>query len=71
MKMKQLPKDIKEIVERGMNWINATEGLLDTFERFGVANPGKCDSCSDYGCNHAVDGFVERWENRIDNKIEE
>ena len=37
-----------------------TENLLDTLERFGFENPGKCSECNDYGCSSALSSYIER-----------
>ena len=42
------------------------EGLLDTFERFGLPNPGKCWDCQDYGCSSAIGSYIDRNINRFE-----
>ena len=43
-----------------------TENFLDTLERFGFKNPGRCYECQDYGCFTAISDFIQRMLNRFE-----
>lgn len=60
MKKKLMNSDLAHIA-RAYDYM---EGFLDTLERFGFPNPGKCGMCDDYGCSNALSNYMDRLINR-------